>query len=377
MKKVFGIFFIWRILLFFPLLIGRYFLPYRQGYEYTNLWFYIKSYSPVRSYFLYPWANFDGIHYLNIAGNGYTSNARFFPLYPILIRFYSNLFGAQHAFDLIYFFTGLFLANLLFLLSLFLIYCLLKKKYSEKIVLKTIVFILLFPTAFFFVSIYSESLFLFLAVLTFYWIQKKNWLFATLSTILLSLTRLVGVCMIPVLVYSFFTHERKYEKGVPILLSPVGLLYYIWFNVKTWGNPFHFLSTQGELLNGRSVNKIILIPQTMIRYFKIFFTVSPRQYDLWVAIFKFIVFLFGCVGLYLVWKKKIDYSYIFFGILCFLVPTLSGTFTGLPRYVSIIFPIFIALALIKNKYLIFLYIFISSTLLILCLVAFSRGYYIS
>ena len=149
MKKIVWIFIIWRILLFFPLLISNILLPYRQGYEYTNLWFYTKPYIPVNSFFLYPWANFDGVHYLDIAGNGYGTNGRFFPLYPILIRFYSKLFGASAAFGTVYFFTGLLISNILFLASLFLLFKMIKEKYNEAIALKTIVFLLVFPASFF------------------------------------------------------------------------------------------------------------------------------------------------------------------------------------------------------------------------------------
>ena len=99
---------------------------------------------PVSSILLFPWANFDGVHYLNIAGNGYTTNARFFPLFPLFAGFISRMMGAQKAFDQIYFLSSLILSNLFFVISLWVLYALVRKDYSKSIAWWTSIFLLLF-----------------------------------------------------------------------------------------------------------------------------------------------------------------------------------------------------------------------------------------
>lgn len=106
----------WRILLFIPMILGNILLPYRSGYEYTNIWIRTLPYFPIDNSLLYPWANFDGVHYLSFASFGYTTEGNFFPLYPLLINKLVQLFGGGQALGATYFFSGLIIANLCFLL---------------------------------------------------------------------------------------------------------------------------------------------------------------------------------------------------------------------------------------------------------------------
>ena len=373
------LFLTWRVLLFLPLYAGFLFIPYRAGQEFTRIWYWAGVFKPVSSILLYPWANFDGIHYLNIAGNGYTANARFFPLFPLLAGFISRMIGAQKAFDWIYFFSSLILSNLFFLISLWILYALVRKDYSKSVAQWTIVFLLLFPTSFFFISIYSESLFLLLSLLCFYFARKKQWILSSFCASLLVLTRFVGICILPALIYEFVKYEknRRFKKAYVLLFPILTFVGYLLFNYVKWGNALYFLQAQGELSNGRSTTSLILFPQTMFRYMKIFITVSPRIYEWWIALVEFISFLFASSMLYIAWKKNIRFSYILYSAFCILIPASSGTFSGMPRYIAILFPIYIAVAMEGNKAMKILYGIVSGILLFILLMVFSRGYYVS
>ena len=152
---------------------------------------------------------------------------------------------------------------------------------------------------------------------------------------------------------------------------------YLWFNYLNWGNALYFLQTQGELNNGRSTTSIVLFPQTMVRYIKIFITVSPRIYEWWIALVEFISFLFAGSMVYIAWEKNIRFSYILYSVFCILIPASSGTFSGLPRYIAILFPIYITIAMGGNKAMKILYGIVSGILLFILLMVFSRGYYVS
>lgn len=385
-KQIFSLFLLWRLFLFLPLYLGFLFFPYRQGAPYTNLWDFIEPYSPVNHFLLFPWANFDGVHYLSIAGDGYQAdgtNSRFFPLFPLLIRAVSEIFGAGVPFGLVYFLSGLFLSNFFLFLTLFIFYKLLRLDYPSKTSLLILIFLLVFPTSFYFASIYSESLFLLLSLLSFYFARKKQWFWAGFSGMLAATTRIVGIFLFPVLIYEFVTQERKGKwinwslKILPLFLIPLGLLSYSLFNFWRSSNALFFLTNQGQVGNERSIGSLVLLPQTLFRYAKILTALPFSQFEWWLALFELAIFFFISFLLYLAWQKKIRRSYLLFSLLCFLAPVSSGTFSGLPRYVLVLFPLFMTLALVKKRIIQISYVVISLILLFFLLMFFSRGYFIA
>ncbi len=73
------------------------------------------------------------------------------------------------------------------------------------------------------------------------------------------------------------------------------------------------------------------------------------------------------------------YSYLIFMVLAFIAPTLTGTFSSLPRYALVLFPSFILLSLWAEKYrwIKILYPLLAIPLLIFCLILFTRGYWVA
>lgn len=314
-----------------------------------------------------PWANFDGIHYLNIAQFGYTNQARFFPLFPLLLK----PFASSEVVSLIF-------VSAIFVLCLYFLKKLIALDFSEEIARRSLIYLLLFPTSFFFVSIYSEGLFLLLAILSFYFARKKKWFFSVICAMLLMTTRFVGVAILPALLYEFLTSNKvSLQKLALFLVAPLGLFAYSLFNFYKWNNFLYFIQAQGELGNNRSVNSIVLFPQTIFRYFKILSTVPINSYDWMIALLELGSFIFAGSLLYFAWKKKIRTSYLIFAGVNFAIITATGTFSGLPRYILTLFPIFMVLALVTNKILKVTYVLISPILLFLLLMLFSRGYFVA
>lgn len=385
------LFFSWRISLFIPLLIGEKILAFHKGYEYTYLWNFIKPYFPVDNIFLYPWASFDGIHYLRIASEGYSNNLGFMPFFPFTINLVAKLFGGYGTFTGSYFFAGFFLANIFFLASLFMLFKLLILDFSKKQAYLVIIFLLLFPTSFFFGAIYSESLFLLLCVSIFYFARKKQWVIASLIGFLLPITRIVGIFIFPALIVEFLQQEqiknwKKFKKSrkinlflrfLPIIFIPFSLIGFSIYNFWQKGSFFYFLSAHGTLGNGRTVDSLILMPQTIYRYIKILFSVPIFQLEWGIALLELSIFFIVFFLLFLAIKNKIRLSYIVFSVLCFLLSTFSGTFSGLPRYSIVLFPIFIVLILISSKAARISYVIASTTLLFILLILFSKGYFVA
>lgn len=372
-KTVFLLFLSWRLLLFVPLFLGETFLKAREGFSYTS-----PSYwSSISHFFLAPWANFDGVYYLYIAGSGYTvDNVGFFPVYPMIINL-ASLNSKSFSFE--QFFVALILSSIIFLLGLLMFKKLIKLDYKEKIALSSIIFLLIFPASFFFATVYSEALFFLLAVSSFYFARKKQWFLASILGLLLSATRIVGIAIFPALLLEFYLQNKTLfsRKVFSIFLSPLGFIFYSLFNYFNFGNAFQFIKAQGNLANERSVDQIILFPQTLFRYFNILLNVSPSTYEWWVALLELSAFIFASLMLFFAWKKKIRASYLLFSLIAFLIPTSTGTFSGLTRYILALFPIFIAIALLKDRWIKILYAVCSVILLIILFMLFSKSYYIA
>ena len=363
----------WRILAFLPIMAGVFIVSYRSGYEYTNI-FSLSTLDISQA--VYSLANFDGVRYLSIALRGYISEAAFFPLYPLLIKTFS--FWSSNL--IFIFWIGLTFSSLCFFGAIVFLYKLLRLDYSEKVSKETLFLMLVFPAAFFFGAVYSESLFLLLLVLTFYFIRKNEWSLACLCALLLSLTRLVGIFILPSLLYEYFVvSKNKIISKNTLLLSavPLGLISYGLFNLFKWKDALYFVHAHSQLANSRSVDRIILFPQTMYRYFRILTTLPYSQYEWFLAAFELLVFAFAIILLYKAWRDKVRMSYLIFTFCAFFLPASSGTFSGLPRYVVILFPLFIALGLTKSKTLKYFYVLVSILLQFLLLMFFSRGWYVS
>lgn len=382
-KKIALIFFYWRLFLFIPLIAGNFFITYRQEYPYTSILHFLSDpHWLVGSFLFSSWANFDGVHYLLIAANGYTESAGFFPLFPLLIFVLTSIVSpsaAIYPFYPIPYLTVLLATNLLFLMALIILYKLIKIDYQDNLPIFTILFMLIFPASFFFASIYSEGLFLLLSLLSFYFARTNRWFLATLCAGLLTATRAVGIAIIPALLFEFIKQEKSVfkPKGLLLLITPLGILGYMLFNFLKWGDAFYFIQAQGSFHNERTVDTIVLIPQTIFRYIKILLTVNPNIYEWWIALFEISTFIFVSIMLFIAWKKKIRLTYLIFSVIAFLIPISTGTFSGLPRYVLTLFPIFIALALVKSKLIKISYAVICSILLFILFMLFSRGYYIA
>lgn len=257
-------------------------------------------------------------------------------------------------------------------------YKLVRLDYPKKIAFWSIFFLLIFPTSFYFGSIYTESLFLLLTLLSFYYARKKQWLISSFFALLLTVTRPVGIIIFPVLIYEFMVIEKKLSKKIlPIIFIPVGFIGYVFYNLQKWGDALFFLKAHEQLANGRTTTSVVFPLQTIYRYFKILSTVPYQQYEWSIALLELTVLFFTILILYAAWRKKIRISYLLFSILAFLIPVSSGTFSGLPRYTVILFPIFITLALIRSKAIKTIYVIVSIVLLFILLMCFSRGYYVA
>lgn len=358
-------FLVWRILIFIPIFLAPYFFKLQNNFLGGGMENYLSN--P----YLWSWANFDGEHYLSIAKMGYANGEQsFFPLYPILINFFSNSLVLT-----------LVVSNLLFFMALIGLYRLVLIDFDKKIAKLTIIMTLLFPGSFFFAAVYTESLFLLLTVWSFYWFRKEKYLLSAIFGIFATSARVVGIVLLPVyFVYIFIKKQKLSFKHIPLLFIPLGLLNYMYYSFIKWADPLKFFNMASGFGEQRS-DHLIVLPQVFYRYFvKIvpnltwdyFPVVFTTLMELSVAVIFLVLIIYAI--------KKIKFDYWFFFALIYLVPTLSGSFSSLPRYVLVAFPAFILIAQIfeKRNLLVKTIIIITFvTLSVIMQMLFVRGYFVS
>lgn len=360
-KNVVVVFLLWRFCLFIPQLLGKFFIEQRQGYIGVS-----------------PFANFDGVHYLSVAKNGYFQfEQAFFPVFPLLIRYLGQFLQDN------YLLASLIIVHVSLFVALWLFFKLVRLDYSQSVALITIIFFLTFPTAFFLGSVYTESLFLALVFSSLYTSRTGHTFFASVLGGIASGTRVIGVFLIIPLLYDLWiAYNKRFSKAFiihswPILLVPFGLFGYMWYLWKAYGDPLLFAHSQVAFGAGRSGGEIILLPQVIWRYFKIFFTVPLSNSDWWLAGFELITFVGVLALLFVGFRKKVYYGYLLFSVVATLFPTLSGTFASIPRYVLVAFPVFIVLASIKKSVFRYGLIVVFSLSQIFLAAFFLQGYFIA
>lgn len=366
---------IWRIALILVALFAIQTIPFKASFPY---WEFLLE--PNGHPLLWSWGNFDGVHYLTIAMQGYTAQytQAFFPFYPIFIRYLSGIIGSELI-------SGLTISHLMFFIAVLLLYKLVRIDWGQSSAKRAIIYLMLFPTSYYFVSLYSESLFMALVLGSFYAARRKKWWIAGLLAAIASATRIFGAFLLPALLIEWYVQRGEKKKFavselvnsiIPISLSLSGLLLYMNYLKNAFSDPFLFISSQPAFGAQRSADKLILLYQVFWRYIKMAITVDPKSllyYTVSLEALSGVLFLV----LSLIALKKTRLSYALFGILAYITPTLTGTLSSMPRYVLILFPCFILLGQVKSLRFQRIWWFFSAILLAINTALFIRGYWVA
>lgn len=244
-----------RLLIFGAGILGDTMLPTEEGHWIAD----------EQSPFLSMWAKWDSQYYVDIATNGYwfrpgqQSNVAFFPLYPMTVKVFSNFFDG----NLIL--TGFLISNLAFFGGLIFLYLLTELELGSDSAKRAVYYLAFFPTSFFFSSVYTESMFIFLSIATMYFARKHQWMWAATFGILTAATRNLGILMWALVLWewmraqgwAFLSMHKKetwlnlwngfkqhWFELVVISLIPLGMLVFIYFLKVNFDRPLAFIEVQ-------------------------------------------------------------------------------------------------------------------------------------
>ena len=344
------IFTIWLVIILFIAYLGFSTLPHSGKFE-NNIWGSL--------------ANWDGGHYLGIARVGYSEKFQyaFFPFYPLVIKVLNqvtqNYLAAAILTSIIATFFGLHL-----------LYKLVALDFNKKIAEKVILALLFFPTSFFFLTAYSEGLFFLLTVATFYLLRQNKLFWATLIVALASATRLVGLAVVAGFWIDVLTRQGLNRKNWYILLAPLGFILFSIFLFQQTGDPFYFITAENHWQR----------------------TLTTPGVGFWEALRKisgggfvasnfniFLDLIFAVFGLGLATRafRFLPASFAIFSLLSVGIPLFTPTLSSMPRFLLSVFPIFILVALIKNRYVGLFFQIVSVMLLAIFTALFTAGYWVS
>lgn len=195
------------------------------------------------------WNHWDAANYVRIAEYGYQApfDVAFFPFFPLIVSAIAYPFGTWG-----YVAISMLISNLALLGAMFVIYQLATEFGGDQVARRTILYLCIFPTAFFFFAAYNESLFILLAAGSLLAIRRQQWWLAGLLGCLASLTRSAGVIVaLPYLYELWLIRESLLANSkkallnmLPILLIPLGVLLYCIYCWKITGNPIAFATVQ-------------------------------------------------------------------------------------------------------------------------------------
>lgn len=179
---------------------------------------------PLLHTFKQEWLQWDTAHYMGIAQNGYDRHwrAAFFPLYPLLERIGSFAVHSP-------FLVGLVVSNIANLGLLMVLYQLVKEDFGHHRARNAVLYLSIFPSAFFFAAAYTESLFLLLTLLSFYQIRHGRWWLAGFFGFFACLTRSTGIFLALPFVYEYlrtrgFSLKQIRLDIIALAMIPSGLI---------------------------------------------------------------------------------------------------------------------------------------------------------
>ena len=328
------------------------------------------------------WQRFDSIWYTKIAMQGYAQGdgtTVFFPLYPILTRLVGKVLWDN------YLLGGIIVSNVAYFLALIALYKLSQLEFDSPVATRAVVYLSVFPTAFFFLGVYTEAPFLLFAVAAFYYARKGNWLAASIMGLLAALTKQLGLLLLLPLLYEYLAERgfaiRSVRRDVLLLaLIPIGTLAFLLFR--------HFYIGDAFLVETYRMRWAVNvswpwsnIADSLAAIFNTgrFPALNPED-TLLRRIF-YNSFDLACVGLFIflsiVSFRRLRLSYGLYMVSVLFVGLMQNfrppyPIAALPRYVLVLFPGFMVLGtMVKSKALHWAMIYFSTMLLALFTAMFS------
>jgi len=291
-----------------------------------------------------PWYRWDTVHYINIATEGYQGDLKrtvWPPLYPTLIDLLDNIIQPSML-------AGLLVANIAAIGALFMLYLLVTDVWGEKRARSVLVWMVIFPTGFFLLAGYTESLFLLFAAASLLMMRRRRWWLAGILGALATLTRLPGVFLAAPMLWEAWQAYRGQEArqrlrslasaGAAAALMPLAMaVFSLWVRFglgAAW--PWDGLEQGWNLRFAMPWEGIFGTLQRMALE-PVDLRAMSKFFDVLLALWALLLLAIGL--------RRLPFQYTLYA-LALLIPSLTkildnNTLMSLSRYVLPIFPLFV------------------------------------
>jgi hypothetical protein len=299
-------------------------------------------------YSSHPWINmfsrWDAGWYLSIVREGYRyqlgapSNVAFAPLLPLLMRACSFVLGRHDPEGLLL--CGMIVANLALLGGLGYLAALARLDFDESTARRAVLYLLLFPTSFYLSAVYPQSLFLALAVASFYYARREQWWAAGLCGALASLARPYGCILGAALACEYMAQRRFRLRDIRANALALGLILiafagWVGYLYHLSGDPWLFFKTTAAW------NRRPAPPwEVFTHFFGAPLVLHGPDHSLTDLAFTLLL-----LALVVCCWRKMRPSYALFATLMLLAMISSGLLVAAMRYGLELFPVFFVLAI--------------------------------
>jgi hypothetical protein len=262
--------------------------------------------------------------------------------------------------------AGFVLSNLAFCLALVFLYRLTELELSDpnastasagrEAARRTIYYVAFFPTAFFFSTIYTESLFLLLSVATIYFARRRRWVLAAAAGILAAATRNLGVALWALVMWEWLRCQgwrvtkihraqtwrnlwsgtkANWPEAIVIAAIPLGLLLYMAFLQINFARPLAFVEVQAAW-GRQNIGPVAVVSRELRAMAELTLTQSNLSRLLNVGAF------FAVLAMVPFIWRRLGEGYAIYVLIFLLVPA-SSALQSMIRYVLSLFPVFMLL----------------------------------
>jgi hypothetical protein len=345
-----GLFFASRLALLAVGLLSTSLLPSGANVQPGNLVWHQTAPPPLEI-----WARWDSEWYLLISGEGYdvgnqlaelglpyerSATAGFLPLYPMLIRTLTPIFGAIAA--------AVLISNICLFLSLVLLDRLVRLEVDggtgETAGLAACAALLLHPSSLFLSAVYAESLFLALSIGVFLGARSGRFAIAGVLGGLATLTRPFGVLLALPVVWEWWVWRRGADdaetrrarnlSGLWVLCVPAAIAGYMLFSRRVFGDALALLHRQERWRGGLS---------GPWRAFTRWWEVGPTAHGAHGSTVELIIAL-TCLAMLVVMVRRLRPSYSLYTAAA-IVLALGSTLWSFSRLSLTLFPFFMLIGM--------------------------------
>jgi hypothetical protein len=313
---------------------------------------------------LSPLARWDATWFLGIADDGYTQelDTAFFPLYPLLVRALVAPFASEGALLV----SAYVVSLACFLGALLLLERLVELELGRKTAVAAVWLLALFPAAVYFGAPYSESLFLLVSVGAFYAARTDRWAWAGVLAAAASATRSAGlVLLVPLFLFWLRSRPRRTSALAWLAIAPLGVAAYALYLGLDHGDALAFVDAQdgwyrdfagpfvgvwdGASAAWDGVRQLVGGSQETV-YFDRAGGDPDANARINVMLFVFLVFaVIALIGAF----RRLPLPYGAYALAALALPLSwpvdPQPLMSLPRFVAVLFPLFVWLALVCEE----------------------------